>query len=312
MATSENDGRYRLVSYKAQTGPSAGIVLQDEILNVAELTGDPRFQTVIGILSDWDSAKPAIETALRGAGSRRGLPLRGADLLAPVLYPGTIFCAGANYTDHMLEMAAVHKIEPEPDPRSLGLKPFHFIKASRAAVGPDSIVHLPAYSKKVDWEGELAAVIGRTAKNIPVESALEHVAGYTVANDLSARDFTTRPGARVGSPFQYDWLSQKSFDFSCPLGPWIVPASDVPDPQNLGIKLWVNDVIKQDSHTSRMIFSLADQIAHISTRITLHPGDVILTGTPAGVGLARNEFLHAGDVVRVWVEGIGTLSSQIA
>jgi 2-keto-4-pentenoate hydratase/2-oxohepta-3-ene-1,7-dioic acid hydratase in catechol pathway len=311
MARSEIDGRYRLVSYRAQTGPSAGIVLRDEILNVAELTGDPRFHTVIGMLSDWDSVKPAIEAAVRNAESGRGVPLQYAELLTPILYPGTIFCAGANYTDHMLEMAKVHNIEPEPDPRSLGLKPFHFIKASRTVAGPGSIVNLPAYSKKVDWEGELAAVIGRTGKNIPIESALEHVAGYTVANDLSARDFTTRPGARVGSPFQYDWLSQKSFDSSCPLGPWIVPASDLPDPQNLRIKLWVNDVIKQDSHTSRMIFSLADQIAHISTRITLHPGDVILTGTPAGVGLARNEFLNAGDVVRVWVEGIGTLSSQI-
>jgi len=163
----------------------------------------------------------------------------------------------------------------------------------------------------VDWEGELTAVIGKTAKNVPSESALDYVAGYTIANDLSARDLTTRPNVPAGSPFQYDWVGQKSFDSSCPLGPWIVPAAAIPDPQSLGIKLWVNDVLKQDSHTRMMIFTLAEQIAHLSTRITLYPGDLILTGTPAGVGLARHEFLKPGDVVRVWIEQIGTLTNSM-
>jgi 2-keto-4-pentenoate hydratase/2-oxohepta-3-ene-1,7-dioic acid hydratase in catechol pathway len=163
----------------------------------------------------------------------------------------------------------------------------------------------------LDWEAELAAVIGRVAKNVPVESALEYVAGYTASNDLSARDFTVRPNVPESSPFRYDWISQKSFDRACPLGPWIVPAKQIPDPQRLGIKLWVNDVLKQDSHTSKMIFSLAEQIAHLSARLTLHPGDLILTGTPAGVGLARKEFLKSGDVVRVWIERIGTLSNTL-
>lgn len=309
MAITENAGGYRLVTYRDGTAARAGIVVRDLVLSVAEATGNAGYATILDVLANWASAQPQLEAAATKGG---GLPLDQIELLAPVLYPGSIFCAGANYTDHMLEMAKVQNLAPEPDPRSLGLKPFHFIKASRTVIGTESVVPLPSYSKKVDWEGELAAVIGKEGKNIATESALEYVAGYTVANDLSARDFTTRPGARVGSPFQYDWLSQKSFDDSCPLGPWIVPASDIPDPQNLAIKLWVNDVLKQDSHTSRMIFSLADQISHISTRITLHPGDVILTGTPAGVGLARHEFLNAGDVVRVWVEDIGTLSSTMA
>jgi 2-keto-4-pentenoate hydratase/2-oxohepta-3-ene-1,7-dioic acid hydratase in catechol pathway len=106
-------------------------------------------------------------------------------------------------------------------------------------------------------------------------------------------------------------VSQKNFDGACPLGPWIVPAHEIANPQNLGIKLWVNDVLKQDSHTSKMIFSVAEQIAHLSTRITLYPGDLILTGTPSGVGMARQEFLKPGDVVRVWIEGIGTLSNTL-
>ena len=310
MAKSNGSATDRgLVSYRVGTTVRAGLVVKDAIFGVAEVTGNPAYATMLDILTDWAAAEPQLKAASISASSRSGgLPVEAAEFLAPGVYPGTIFCAGANYPDHMLEMAKVHNLEPEPDPRTLGLKPFHFIKASRTVVGTNSMVPLPAYSKKVDWEAELAAVIGREGKNIPVQSALDYVAGYTAANDLSARDFTTRPGARVGSPFQYDWLSQKSFDFSCPLGPWIVPAAEIPDPQNLSIKLWLNDVLKQDSHTSKMIFSLADQISHISTRITLHPGDLILTGTPAGVGLARQEFLKAGDVVRVWIERVGTLS----
>lgn len=312
---SENGGAYRLASYRSGGGaPRAGIVVGERIFSAAELAGHAAYATMLGILEDWDAARPRIEAAAASAAknNERGAPLEKAELLPPVLYPSSIFCAGANYFDHMLEMARVHNIPPDPDPRTLGLKPFHFIKASHAVIGANSVVRLPAYSKKVDWEAELAAVIGKVAKNVSVQSALDYVAGYTIANDLSARDFTTRRGVPVGSPFQYDWLSQKSFDSSCPIGPWIVPASEIPDPQNLAIKLWLNDVLKQDSHTSKMIFTLADQIAHISTRITLHPGDVILTGTPAGVGLARQEFLKPGDRVRIEIERIGTLAHTMA
>ena len=171
---------------------------------------------------------------------------------------------------------------------------------------------LPPYSKMVDWEAELTAVIGRTAKDVPLERALDYVAGYTIGNDLSARDLTKRPGVPDGSPFKYDWVGQKNFDSACPVGPWIVPAENIPDPQNVAIKLWVNDVIKQDSHTSKMIFTLAEQLSHLSSRITLNPGDLILTGTPSGVGLARKEFLKAGDVVKIRIEGIGTLTNKCA
>ncbi len=212
----------------------------------------------------------------------------------------------------MLEMAKVQNIAPEPDPHSVGLNPWHFIKAMHCLAAPDSTVKLPPYSKMVDWEAELTAVIGRPARNVPLERALDYVAGYTIGNDLSARDLTKRPHVSDTSPFKFDWLGQKNFDDGCPLGPWIVPADAIPDPQNLGLKLWVNDVIKQDSHTSKMIFTLAEQIAHLSTMITLQPGDLILTGTAAGVGLARKEFLKPGDVVKVWIENIGTLTNTCA
>ena len=239
-------------------------------------------------------------------------PLKRTKLLAPVLWPSAIFCAGANYADHVAEMNKVNGRPPEPDPHTLGLQSWHFIKASRSIANPGATVKISDYSKQMDWEVELAAVIGRKAKNVPQQKALAYVAGYTAANDLSARDRGRRPHVADTSPFKADWVAHKSFDGSCPLGPWIVPASDIKDPQNLGIKLWVNDVLKQDSNTGKMIFNLAEQIAHLSSRLTLHPGDLILTGTPAGVGAGRGEFLKAGDVVKIWIERIGSLSSKMA
>lgn len=204
----------------------------------------------------------------------------------------------------------MQNIPPDPDPHALGLKPWHFLKASGSIAGPNAEIALPPHSTRVDWEAELVVVIGRTAKNVPANRALEFVAGYTIANDLSARDLMQRPNLPATSPFKYDWIAQKCFDGSCPLGPWIVPAAEIPDPQNLSIQLWLNNILKQDSHTNKMIFSVAEQIEHLSNRITLHPGDLILTGTPAGVGVARGEFLKHGDVVRITIEQIGTLTNS--
>lgn len=305
--------QYKLVTYETPRGTRAGAVFQDSVFDLAELTGKPSYATMLGVLDDWAQAEPLIEKAVaeKGSATTAGTAVAKAWLLAPVLYPSAIFCAGANYSDHMSEMVRVFNLQPEPDPHKMGLTPWHFIKASRTLVENDARIPVPARSKMLDWEAELTAVIGRVAKNVPVESALDYVAGYTIANDLSARDFTVRPNAPESSPFRYDWIGQKSFDGACPLGPWIVPAKQIADPQRLGIKLWVNDVIKQDSHTSKMIFSLTEQIAHLSIRLTLHPGDLILTGTPAGVGMARKEFLKSGDVVRVWIEEIGTLTNTL-
>ena len=249
----------------------------------------------------------------RRLANRRPAARRDVKLLAPILWPSAIYCAGANYADHAAEMARAHGRTPEPDPHTLGLKPWHFLKAGRSTLAaPDDTVRITGLSKTMDWEIELAAVIGRAAKNVPLDRALDYVAGYTIANDLSARDMGRRPNVPDTAPFKFDWVAHKNFDGSCPLGPWIVPSQDIPDPQKLGLKLWVNDVIKQDSNTSQMIFTLAEQIAHLSSRITLQPGDVILTGTPAGVGAARPEFLKAGDVVKLWIENIGTLSNRMA
>jgi 2-keto-4-pentenoate hydratase/2-oxohepta-3-ene-1,7-dioic acid hydratase in catechol pathway len=304
---------YNLATYKAADGPRAGIIFDSAIVDIATLLGEPAYSTIAGILADWKSAHAALNSAAKTKSREVARhSLQDSTLLAPVLYPPAIYCAGANYADHIQEMAGIAGIKLPPDPRSLGIQPWHFLKASRSVIGTDSVTTLPSISKTVDWEAELAAVIGIPAKNVPVEKALDYVAGYTIANDLSARDLMASPNVPASSPFRFDWFSHKSFDGSCPLGPWIVPADQIPDPQNLAIKLWVNDEVKQDSSTSKMIFSLAEQIAQLSSRKTLSPGDLILTGTPAGVGMARGEFLKAGDTLKISIERIGTLTTKIA
>jgi 2-keto-4-pentenoate hydratase/2-oxohepta-3-ene-1,7-dioic acid hydratase in catechol pathway len=313
MASAKSAG-YKLATYQSADGPRAALVIDDKVFDAAKLTGTPAYASVLGILEDWKAAEAMLSRAAAKAPKSRvqGRALKGTKLLAPVLWPGSIFCAGANYADHVAEMNKAHGRPPEPDPHTLGLQSWHFIKASRSLAHPGATVKISDYSKMMDWEVELAAVIGRKAKNVSQEKALTYVAGYAVANDLSARDRGRRPHVPDTSPFKADWVAHKSFDGSCPLGPWIVPARDIPDPQNLGLKLWVNDVLKQNSNTGQMIFNLAEQIAHLSSRLTLHPGDLILTGTPAGVGAGRNEFLKAGDVVKIWIERIGSLSNRMA
>jgi 2-keto-4-pentenoate hydratase/2-oxohepta-3-ene-1,7-dioic acid hydratase in catechol pathway len=293
----------KLLTYSAGSKAARpGVLLEERVYEVSE------YESVLAILRDW----PRFAKKKWGPGKAKGMPLKKVKLLAPLPDAGTIYCAGANYTDHMEEMARAQNRPPGPNMKEQGEKPWHFIKASASVTGPGAVVKLPAYSKAVDWEVELAAVIGRTAKDLPVEKALECVAGYTIANDLSARDAMRRDRVPPGTPFHYDWVSQKCFDGACPLGPWIVPAAQIGDPQRLGLKLWVGEELMQDSNTAKMIFSTAEQIAMLSSRVTLRPGDVILTGTPAGVGLPRGRFLRPGETVRLWIEGIGELEHRVA
>lgn len=300
---------YRLLTYETSDGPRAGLAVAGTVYDVATLTGRPDYSSVLGVLNHWDVARPLLADAAAAVGRKFGRPLKDVKLLTPILYPPTIYCAGANYSDHVANMAKIQNIPNEPDPHELGLHPWHFIKVSRCAVATGDPVKL--ISEKLDWEAELGAVIGKVVKDVPLEQALSCVAYYTIGNDLSAREMTARPHIAPQSPFKYDWIGQKNFDGACPLGPWLVPADEVGDPQALSIKLWVNDALKQDSNTSRMIFTTAEQIAHLSTRITLYPGDVVLTGTPSGVGAERGEFLKRGDTVKATIEKIGELITPI-
>jgi 2,4-didehydro-3-deoxy-L-rhamnonate hydrolase len=261
------------------------------------------------ILGAWPDAEPVLgglaeSFAAGGSGSlgAAARPLASVRLLAPILYPDAIFCAFANYTDHMMEMSG-----REPPDKSK-VKPLFFLKlAAHAIIGPEEPIRLPAYSKEVDWEAELAVVIGRPARNVSVADAMDYVAGYTIMNDLSLRDQGTRSDWNVRT----DFLSGKSFDTGAPMGPWLIPARQIPDVYKLSLKQWVSQDLMQDSSTSRMHFTIAEQIAYLAAKFTLRPGDVIATGSPAGNGRPRGIFLQAGQDVTVEIEGIGRLHNPI-
>jgi 2-keto-4-pentenoate hydratase/2-oxohepta-3-ene-1,7-dioic acid hydratase in catechol pathway len=217
--------------------------------------------------------------------------------LAPVT-PENIFCIGLNYRAHAEETGA-----PIPE------NPVVFMKASTALNHPGSPIFLPnacRHGPEVDYEAELAVVIGKTARDVPVERALEYVLGYTCGNDVSARRWQKHGGGG-------QWIRGKSFDSFCPLGPVLVTADEISDPQKLDIRCILNDKVMQTGNTGDMIFSVAELIAFLSEDTTLLPGTVIMTGTPPGVGFARNPqlFLKSGDVVEVEIEGIGRLVNTI-
>ena len=307
---------YKLLSYRQGGQPRAGLLVHEQVYDAAQVTGENAFTSVMGIVGDWQRAQPLLQAAtarITAGTSGQGQPLADVKLLAPLLYPGAIYGAGANYLDHIREMERAQNMPKGPTMKEMCETPWHFIKSPRSTiVGPGSVVRLPAFSKTVDWEIELVAVIGRTASQVSVASALDYVAGYTIANDLSARDAMLREKNPPSSPFRFDWVAHKSFDGSCPIGPWITPAHDIGDPHKVGLKLWVDGELMQDSNTNQMVFDVAEQVAAISSRVTLHPGDLILTGTPAGVGMPRKVFLKPGQTVKLWIENIGEMSHSLA
>ena len=307
---------YRLLTYRAGRDARAGIAVGDQVFDAAKSGGNAAWATVLGALEDWPKANKAFsEFAKRveaGKSKAKGVPLKKTKLLAPILYPPEIYCAGANYKDHVAEMDRAQGRPPGPTMKDQGEKPWHFVKTSRTSVvGPGAVVKLPAFSQTIDWEIELGAVIGKPARNVSRAKALSYVAGYTIGNDLSARDAGKRATIPEHSPFRWDWIGQKCFEGACPMGPWIVPASEIKDPHNLAMKLWVGDELMQDSNTNQLIFDIADQIEMLSSRATLLPGDVILTGTPAGVGAGRKRFLKSGETVRLWIEKVGEFSHSM-
>lgn len=223
-----------------------------------------------------------------------GVPLADVELLSPLAAPQKIVCIGLNYADHI---------------RETGLRtpkvPLAFVKTAHCLTGPTAPVRVPrGTTEQLDWEAELAVVIGRTARNVTAEEAASHVFGYTVANDVSARD------AQFSD---VQWFRGKNFDDFCPLGPFLVTADEIADPQDLAISARVNGVTVQDSSTKEMIFGVAETIAYLSRYMTLYPGDVIATGTPHGVGMGREPklWLRDGDLVEVEVAGVGLLSNRV-
>ncbi|XP_069036935.1 fumarylacetoacetate hydrolase domain-containing protein 2A [Lepisosteus oculatus] len=243
-----------------------------------------------------ETGERGMETARRAVASGQCVvPRADLTLLAPITAPDKVVCVGMNYRDHCLEQRA-----PVPT------EPIIFSKFPSAIVGPyDNVTH-PAESQEVDWEVELAFVIGRTGKHIKEDDALAHVAGFTVANDISARDWQMKRNGK-------QWLLGKTFDTFCPLGPALVTTATLSDPHNLGIRCRVNSSVVQDSNTNQMIFKTQALVAWVSQFVTLFPGDVFLTGTPPGVGVFRKPpvFLKKGDVVECEIDEIGLIRNTV-
>lgn len=297
---------FKLLSYAGNADePRPGILIgDDQVLDVREATdGAAWAHSVLTMFEHWSTACPALHKLAEEGGDTRALD--DVQLLAPLLYPPVIYCAGANYKKHAMEMSADGKTFPD----KAVTNPYFFIKSGvHTVIGPGADIALPKVSKQVDWEAEFAVIIGKEGRNIPLEKAMDHVAGYTILNDLSARD----RGKRDDWPnFGMDWFSHKVFEGSAPMGPWITPADQISDPYACRMQLWVNDEKMQDEFVSDLIFDIAEQIEWLSRGIKLRTGDVVSTGTPSGVGRPRGIFLKPGDTVTIEVDGVGTLVNPV-
>jgi 2-keto-4-pentenoate hydratase/2-oxohepta-3-ene-1,7-dioic acid hydratase in catechol pathway len=247
--------------------------------------------TLLAFLEAGNNAKLALQKLI-DSGQHR-IPLAEVKLLPPILRPGKFLGVGLNYADHINETGYA---KPE--------FPTFFTKQTSCIIGPYQAIHIPLVSDKVDYEGELAIVIGKRGRHVSVGNAPQYIAGYTICNDVTVRDWQQR------SP---TWTMGKSFDTHGPLGPWIVTTDEIADPHNLNIKTWVDDELRQNANTSEMIFKSYELVAYLTQAITVEPGDIISTGTPSGVGVKMKPrgYLKAGQIVRIEIEGIGSLVNPV-
>ena len=273
-----------------------GAVVEDRVADLSE--GFDSTQALI------EGGEPALEEARSlAAKADPAAEVAEVELRAPIPQPRrNVFCMGWNYLTHFEEGRGRRNDQQEELPEY----PTFFDKPTTAVIGPhDNIPFDPNFSEKMDYEAELAVVIGRAGRSIPAAEAMDHIFGYTLANDVTARDVQRRHGGQ--------WLKGKGMDGSCPLGPWIVTSDEIADPQNLPIRCHVNGVEKQSSNTRFMVFPIARLIEELSLAMTLLPGDILLTGTPEGVGYARTppEYLSPCDEVTVTIPGIGGITNRV-
>jgi 2-keto-4-pentenoate hydratase/2-oxohepta-3-ene-1,7-dioic acid hydratase in catechol pathway len=302
----------RLITFDAGQDGRPGVGLDDgSILDLdaalarAPALGQAPFGSLHALIGRGDAALEAIERLLSMAagGELDAARVSRARILAPIPRPAkNVFCVGRNYVEHIAEGARAQRI-------SLDLPefPVFFSKPPTTVIGPGEAIPVQVeVSTKVDYEVELAVVIGRRGRNIKASDALDHVFGYTIVNDVTARDLQRRHGGQ--------FLKGKGLDGSCPMGPAIVTRDEIADPGRLAIRLWVNDELRQDGNTRDMIFPIAELIESLSEGLTLEPGDLLATGTPSGVGYAMSEpqFLKNGDVVTCEIQGIGRLVNPVS
>ena len=298
----------RLVTYARMGVPSIGVELESGILDIPDAASQfgrkyhvrgHSFPTTMMDLLQWESGidvvSQIVQRYMKTPKSARIMtrPLNSITLEAPISRPGKIVALGKNYLDHVEETGS-----------NVPKFPVVFAKFPSSVIGPDDYIRIPEISSRIDWEVELGIVIGKSCRNVSEKKSLEYVAGYTVINDVSARDLQTDDG---------QWVRAKSLDGFCPMGPCIVTQDELGDASKLRMHTKVNGVVKQESSTSKMIFNVRKIISFLSKSFTLEPGDVIATGTPSGVGFAREppEFLKAGDRLELYIEKIGYLRNKV-
>jgi 2-keto-4-pentenoate hydratase/2-oxohepta-3-ene-1,7-dioic acid hydratase in catechol pathway len=283
----------RFLSFREGGAVRSGVLSEDAV-TVRPFAGAVSLQRVI----------ESVEHGNATLATDSPIPLSQVELLAPLPRPSrNVFCVGLNYRSHAAELAARGFNGAKRAEDLIPPAPVVFSKVPESVIGPTAVIEIPAASSAIDYEAELAIVIGKGGRNIAAAQAMDHVFGYTIVNDVTARDLQKR---------HQQWLLGKSCDTFCPMGPWIV-TRDAMNGNAARVRLWVNEELRQDGNTSDLVFGIEAIIESISAALTLQPGDVIATGTPAGVGMATTppRWLKRGDVVKVQIDGIGVLENRV-
>lgn len=306
----------KLATYNIAGSERLGAVVGDQVYDLAVCmtdsgAGDPT--SCVGMVeflragsSAMAQARASIEWAqeqedLEGVGH----PLADVDLGPPLPCPGKLLLLAGNYADHILEGGGSYPGKDKMIPR-------FFVKPCTAVIGPGDAIRIPPSSGWTDWELELGVVIGKKGRDLTPDAAREHIAGYTILNDISARELAFREDQpQQEGDFFFDWLVGKWLDTFAPMGPWLTTADEIVDPSRLNMKLWVNGELHQDGNTGQMVFKPEEAIAFISQFVTLEPGDLISTGTPAGVGYSKDIALKPGDRIHCQIEGLGVLENPV-
>ncbi|MBN2139175.1 MAG: fumarylacetoacetate hydrolase family protein [Sedimentisphaerales bacterium] len=298
----------KLVTFKQDDTIRPGLLVEDSVINITEAWPDSSPPHSIKEIIAF--GRPCLETlALIADSAEPRILLDSVKLLPPIPRPGKMLALAGNYSKHIIEAGLKLGLADSPAKTTV---PRPFLMPPNVIIGPDTVIPWPRYSETIDYEIELAVVIGTTVKNITPKEAPQAIAGYTIANDISARTVTFKKN-RAERPWDefYDWLNGKWADGFCPIGPCIVTANEIPDPQNLDLRLTVNGKQRQSANTSQMIHSVNEIVSFLSNLMTLEPGDIIATGTPEGVGLATGDYLEAGDEIEATIEPIGTLKNAL-
>lgn len=298
----------KLVTYSREGSISCGILTQSGIIDIPKSWPCP--DAPLSIKQILEKGADCLCRLVELAESATAfLPLDSVKLLAPLPRPPKTIALAGNYCEHIAEAGLALGLSDSPKETTV---PRPFLMPATVVIGPDAEIPWPAYSEQIDYELELAVVIGKKARCVSTQNALDYVAGYTISNDVSARSVTFKNG-RAKRPWDefYDWLGGKWSDGFLPMGPYLLTADDVEDVQNLDMQLSVNGAIRQKANTSQMIYPVADVVSFLSHIMTLEPADVISTGTPAGVAMATGDFLQAGDTIECKIQTLGTLTNRL-